>query len=131
MHVRRCRSYTVHYSRHEGWSFADAVEADPRMALDGQMPDLDFSPPEGESIRQVFLRQREVASQLTADGAGHRLLVVGHGWELRLLAVALLDREPEWFWKLEPLYPASVSVIELHEGSASIVSWNQTRHLRG
>jgi probable phosphoglycerate mutase len=116
---------------YEGWSIADAVEAEPRMAFDGQMPDLDFSPPKGESIRQAFLRQQEVASRLTTDRAGHRILVVGHGWELRLLAAVLLDREPEWFWKLEPLYPASVSVIELHEGSASIACWNQTRHLTG
>ena len=116
---------------YEGWLIADAVEADPRMALDGQTPDLEFSPPKGESIRQAFLRQKEVASRLTTDGTGCRILVVGHGWELRLLAAALLDRAPEWFWELEPLHPASVSMIELREGSASIVCWNQTRHLRG
>ena len=42
---------------YEGWSIADAVEAEPRMAFDGQMPDLDFSPPKGESIRQAFLAE--------------------------------------------------------------------------
>ena len=114
---------------YEGWSIADAVEADPRMAVDGQTPDLDFAPPKGESIRQAFRRQQQVASRLRTDSVGHRILVVGHGWELRLLAAALLDRDPEWFWELEPLHTASVSVIALREGSASIVCWNQTRHM--
>ena len=98
--------------------------------LDGQTPVLDFAPPKGESIRQVFLRQHEVASQLVPERTGRRILVVGHGWELRLLAAALLDREPEWFRELGPLCPASISVIEFHEESASIVCWNQTGHLR-
>ena len=118
---------------YEGWSVAAAAEADPRTTqrLDGQTPVLDFAPPGGESIRQVFLRQQEVASKLKSDGTGHRVLVVGHGWALRLLAASLLDRGAEWFWELEPLHPASVSVIELREGATSIVCWNQTRHLRG
>ena len=72
----------------------NAVEADPRMALDSQTPDPDFTPPKGESFRKVFLRQQEVASRLTADGAGHRILLVGHSWALRLLAAYLLDRGP-------------------------------------
>ena len=55
---------------------------------------------------------------------------MGHGWELRLLAAALLDQEPEWFWELGPHCPASISVIEVHEESASIVCWNQAGHLR-
>lgn len=118
---------------YEGWSLASAVEAEPRMAgtVDGQTSALDFAPPRGESIRQVFLRQKEVASKLKADSTGHRLLVVGHGWGLRLLAASLLDHGAEVFWELETLHTASVSVMQLREGSASIVCWNQTRHLRG
>ena len=117
---------------YEGWLTTDAVEAEPRMAerLDGETPVLDFAPPEGESIRQVFLRQQGVASQLTAEETGNRILVVGHSWALRLLAAALIDQDPEWFWKLEPLLPASVSVIDLYEGSASITQWNQVEHLK-
>ena len=118
---------------YEGWSIAAAAKADPRVThrLDGPTPVLDFAPPRGESIRQLFLRQEDLASKLVAGKTGHRILVVGHSWALRLLAAALLGRGPEWFWELEPLRPASVSVVELREGSASIVCWNQTRHLGG
>ena len=116
---------------YEGWSVAAAVEADPRIAqrLDGKAPMPDYTPPEGESIRSVFLRQQEVASRLMGDGAGSRILVVGHGWALRLLAAALTGRGPEWFWKLGSLDPASVSVIDLHDESASITLWNRAGHL--
>ena len=90
---------------------------------------LDFAPPRGESIRQVFARQEEVAARLVADGAARRILIVGHDWALRLLVAALLDRGPDWFLKLEPLSPASVSIMEIRDGSASIELWNQTSHL--
>jgi len=112
---------------YEGWSVAAAVEADPRIGqrLDVQAPLPDYAPPEGESIRSVFLRQQAIASELVANSAGHRILVVGHGWALRLLAAALVGQDPELFWELDPLLPASVSVIDLHEGSASITLWNQ------
>ena len=115
---------------YEGWDIAAAAETEPRTTqrLDGQTPALDFSPPEGESIRQLFLRQKEVASLLMVDSTRHRILVVGHGWALRLLTAALLDRGPEWFWQLESLSPASVSVVELHE-ELSVSLWNQTGHL--
>ena len=118
---------------YEGWSIAAALEADPRMALtsDDEGLALDYAPPEGESIRQVLLRQQEVASELVAKRSGHCILVVGHNWALRLLAAALLKRDSEWFWKLKPPCPASVSVIRLHGESALITLWNQTSHLRG
>ena len=116
---------------YEGWPIAAAAEAEPRMAgtVDDLTLGLDFASPEGESIRQVFQRQREVASRLKADKAGYRILVVGHGWSLRLLAASLLDRGAEWSWELEPLHPASVSVIELRGESGAIASWNRTGHL--
>ena len=117
---------------YEGWPAA-AIQPDPRMvqAADGSAPALDCALPGGESIRQVFLRQQRVALQLVADEERHRILVVGHDWALRLLAVALIDRGPEWFSQLESLRLASVSIIDFLEGSASIPLWNHTRHLSG
>ena len=116
---------------YEGWSVAAAAEAEPRIAerLDGRVPAPDFAPPGGESIRQVFIRQRDVASRLVDGDIGRRILIVGHGWALRVFAAALSDRGPEGFWELASLRPASVSIIELGEGTAAITSWNHTGHL--
>ncbi len=118
---------------YEGWSIAAALAADPRMALtsDDGAAALDYAPPKGESIRQVLLRQRRVASELMACGNGDCILVVGHNWALRLLASELLERGSQCFWKLEPPCPASLSIIRLDEGSALVTLWNQTRHLGG
>ena len=118
---------------YEGWPIATALEADPLMALtsdDGTVA-LDYAPPKGESIRQVLLRQRRIASELIAKGSGDCILVVGHNWALRLLAAALIDGGPEWISKIEPPGVASVSTIELIEGQASITLWNHTAHLSG
>ena len=113
---------------YEGWSLAAAAKAEPRIAerLDGRVPAVDFAPPGGESIRQVFMRQRDVASRLVDDDIGRRILIVGHGWALRLFAAALSDRGPEGFWDLASLRPASVSIIE---PGAAITLWNHTGHL--
>ena len=118
---------------YEGWTIAKAVEEDPRLAhrRDGPAPMVDFAPPRGESIRQVFRRQQAVASELVAGAAGRTVLIAGHGWALRLLAAALVGEGPERFWTLDSLAPASVSVAEVRDGSASITLWNQTGHLTG
>ena len=116
---------------YEGRSLAAVAEIEPRMAqrLDGRVPAPDFAPPRGESIRQAFMRQRDVASRLVGDDIGRRVLIVGHDWALRLLAAALHDHGPERFWELEHLRPASVSLIELTDGTASTTFWNHTEHL--
>ena len=117
---------------YEGRTAAD-VGPDPRIvqAHDGPSAILDAALPGGESIRQVFSRQQRVAAQLMADKELRRILVVGHDWALRLLAVALVGECPGWFAQLGPLKPASVSTIEVAEGSGAITLWNETGHLGG
>ncbi len=113
---------------YEGWSAQAAAEAEPRMTPtpDGSASALDFAAPGGESIRDVFVRQQQVAAQLIAEDTGLRILVVAHNWALRLLAAALTGRGPEWFGELESLRPASVSIVEIRGGAGSITLWNET-----
>ena len=117
---------------YEGRTAAE-VGPDPRIAqgADGPRAVLDAALPGGESVRQVFLRQQRVASQLVADTGPRRVLVVGHDWALRLLAAALVGEGPGSFAQLEQLSPASVSTIEVVDRSASITLWNETGHLGG
>lgn len=117
---------------YEGRTAAD-VGPDPRIvqAHDGPSAVLDAALPGGESIRQVFLRQQRVASKLLADERCCCILVVGHDWALRLLTAALVSEGPAWLAQLEPLRPASVSTIEVVDGSASVTLWNETGHLGG
>ena len=117
---------------YEGRTAAD-VGPDPRIvqAHDGPSAVLNAALPGGESIRQVFLRQQRVSVQLIADEQRGRILVVGHDWALRLLASALVGKGPERFAQLEQLSPASVSTIEIVDGSGAIALWNETGHLSG
>ena len=117
---------------YEGRTAAD-VGPDPRIVQghDGPSAVLDAALPGGESIRQVFSRQQRVASQLVADEQRRCILVVGHDWALRLLAAALVGRGPGWFAQLGQLSLASVSIIEVAEGSGAITLWNETGHLDG
>ena len=112
---------------------AAQVGPDPRIVQthDGPSAVLDAALPGGESIRQVFARQQRVASQLAAERGPRRILVVGHDWALRLLAAALVGKGPEWFAQLGQLSPASVSTVDIVDGSGAITLWNETGHLGG
>jgi broad specificity phosphatase PhoE len=116
---------------YEGWLVSDAAEKDPRLVqrMDNGGPAPDVVPPNGESVTQFYRRQQAVASVLKRHHQGHQVLVVGHGWAFRALAAALLGEGPEGFWKRESLQPASVSILECHQGSAAIVTWGDTTHL--
>ena len=117
---------------YEGRTAAE-VGPDPRIVQgpDGPSAVPDAALPGGESVRQVFLRQQRVASQLVADTGPRRVLVVGHDWALRLLAAALVGEGSGSFAQLGQLSPASFSTIEVVDGSASITLWNETGHLGG
>lgn len=116
---------------YEGRTAAE-VGPDPRIVQGYEGPSvmLDAALPGGESVRRVFLRQQRMASQLVADKRAC-VLVVGHDWALRLLAAALIGKSPERFAQLGQLSPASVSTIEVAEGSGAITLWNETGHLGG
>ena len=116
----------------EGLSVSEAAERDPRLVdrtgNDGPAPD--FAPPQGESIREFYERQRGVASNLLGQFVGaEQVLVVGHGWVFRALAAAMLDLGVKEFWKLRSPQPASVSIIETAEGRAAIRTWGDDAHL--
>ena len=117
----------------EGWLIAEAATEDPRTVerMEQGLPASDFLPPEGESVAQLYVRQEAVASLLRRRHKEGQVLVVGHGWALRALAAAFLGEGPEGFWKRESSAPASVSIVECQEGSASIVTWGDTAHLAG
>jgi broad specificity phosphatase PhoE len=116
---------------YEGWLFIRAAAKDPRLVERRQdgLPVPDFTPPEGESIRQLYLRQQTVASLLRRHRPDDQVLVVGHGWALRALAAALLGEGPEGFWKRQSPLHASLSIIEDQQGIASVAAWGDMAHL--
>ncbi len=118
---------------YEGWLFIRAVAKDPRLVERTQdgLPVPDFTPPEGESIAQLYQRQQAVAALLRCHRPDDQVLVVGHGWALRALAAALLGEGPEGFWKRQSPLPCSVSILDDQQGTASVVAWGDTAHLAG
>jgi broad specificity phosphatase PhoE len=96
------------------------------------------TPPGGEPLALAAERVRAAVPAILgrlgapADGSASRpwSIVVAHGGILRLLSFALLGLPLDRFWML-PFSLASVSVIDLEGGQASLRAHNLAGHLEG
>lgn len=109
---------------------ADELEAvDPRAAHPQRARDLDYAPMGAESFRKLLDRLGAFGAELEAAHAGNDLLVVGHGGSLRALIITLLKLPYDALWRFRGLQPASLSVVIVDNGIASLTTWNDIGHL--
>ena len=110
----------------EGLTWAQIVERDPKLALDGWSRPKTHSPPGGELFDHVVRRAARAVAQIRdAMPAGGRVLMVTHAGVLHaLLRVILGNEEAE---KIEIRFtPAGVSRFALDvNGSGSLLGLNE------
>ena len=119
----------VSFGTYEGLTWSDIQNVDEPMANREVARDLDFTPPEGESFRQVLERIGPFAQALHDLHADEDALVVGHGGTLRALAVSLLGLPGETVWQLRGLRSASISVLHKDGAWTALTAWNDSGHL--
>ncbi len=114
----------------EGLTFKEAQERYP-VEYEGFMrsPDSGFAAPGGESIIAVSARVKKAMERIKA---AHReeddVLVVGHSGSIKVLAFALLDIPLAYYWRVRT-EPASLSIVNVQQGVATLELWNDTSHL--
>lgn len=75
------------------------VLRDKHKFFDAIAEDLDYAPPEGESINQVCSRMIGALEEIRARHAGESLALVGHGAALAITLANLLDGAPVPFYQ--------------------------------
>ncbi len=89
--------------------------------------DPDFTPPGGESLRQLGLRVRAALDDLAAAGAGVTV-VVTHVSPIKAAVTWALGVDDDVTWRLW-VAPASISRIEIRPPGSVLASFNETAHL--
>jgi broad specificity phosphatase PhoE len=90
--------------------------------------DLDFTPPGGESLRDVGRRVREACNELAADAADQTIVVVTHVSPLKAAIAWALGVGDETSWRCF-VTPGSISRVRISAFGPTLVSFNESTHL--
>jgi alpha-ribazole phosphatase len=121
----------MHFGAWEGLTYAEVQQTHPRALAEWEADPLQVSPPGGETLADLAARLRALLGRLTREyeTESRAVLLVGHRGSLRMLICLALGLDPRAQWRLR-LDLASLSELELHDGSAVLVRLNDDHHLR-
>lgn len=118
------------YGRWEGSTDSEIRAHDPEAYADMMVADDGFTPPQGESFRQVRERVASFAKEIRAEGPQGTLLIVGHSGSLKALLVYLLDLPPSASWCFR-IDACGLSILDVRPETAVLELFNDTSHLGG
>jgi broad specificity phosphatase PhoE len=87
------------------------------------------APPDGESMGELLLRVEQGLRRILTEVPKGSVLVVGHGGSLKAMLCVLLRLPPTSFARLR-IDNASLTIVEVQSGQASLVVFNDTCHLQ-
>ena len=114
----------------EGLTAAEYGQQYPELYEASMANDLDFAPPEGETIRQTSARLSGIFQRVRAAHLEENVLIVGHGGSLRAGIVSLLDLPLEANWKFV-MHNCSLTVVHTYADNAVLHLYNDTSHIDG
>jgi broad specificity phosphatase PhoE len=114
----------------EGLTAQEYREAYPDLYDASMENDLDFAPPDGETIRQTSVRLGGIFQKVRLDHMDETVLIVGHGGSLRAGIVSLLDLPLEANWKFV-MHNCSLTVVRTYPDNCVMHLYNDTSHITG
>jgi alpha-ribazole phosphatase len=112
----------------EGLTYDEIAQQYPAEAQAWQSDISKFSPPEGESIHQLYARVGVAYQNISQNHNDETILVVAHGGPLQMLICHIMELPATQFWQFR-LANCSLSEIAIYEQGAIINSLNDTCHL--
>jgi broad specificity phosphatase PhoE len=85
--------------------------------------------PNGEGLEDVSLRVEPFLQKLSAGPADEQILLVSHRVTIKVILCAVLGIGNAGFWNVT-VDPTSLSVASIQEGRMSLLSCNDTCHLK-
>ena len=113
----------------EGLTFEEYSQKYPDLYKASLVNDLDFSPTDGESARQVSDRMATFSDEIKSKHDSDTVLVVGHGGALRCLVSNLLSLPPEFIFKLVT-DNCSITVIHTYPDNTVLHLYNDSSHIK-
>lgn len=118
------------YGRWEGMTFAAVREAFPDLATARDRDPFGFAPPAGESLGAAHARVHRALEEIAALHPRETVLVITHRGPLRMFVAGILAVPNERALDLR-FDNASLSICESFPRASTIVTLNDTCHLRG
>jgi len=116
------------FGQWEGLTYAEIQKRDPE-AVEAWHDDIGtFSPPEGETIHQLYDRVAAAYEQIAAQHQDQNIVLVAHGGSLQMLICQLLGLPAKSFWQFN-LSHCSLSKISIYETGAIINVLNDSGHI--
>ncbi len=116
------------FGRMEGLSFRELDERHPEWGARWRAREIDFVPPEGESLRGFYARSVAAATALAQQYAGQSIALVSHGGVIDCLYRAAtgiaLDAPRTWL-----VSNATINRLLFNGERFSLVGWNDHQHL--
>ncbi len=88
-----------------------------------------LDPPEGETYEAMHHRAGQALNQLLGHHNGDMVAVVSHGGLLHAVAAHVLGTNADQYSRLSFRGNTGLSIIEVHDGHATLVRLNDTSHL--
>jgi broad specificity phosphatase PhoE len=85
--------------------------------------------PGGETLDHLRGRAMQTVRELTEKHPGRTIVLVGHTVINRIILLAVLGLPNERFWRLSQ-EPCAINVFDAEDGDFTVVSLNDTCHLR-
>ena len=114
----------------EGLTETEYRDKYPELYEPSMANDLDFAPPNGETIRETSARLDGIVQRVKWTHMDENVLIVGHGGSLRAGIVSLLDLPLEANWKFA-MHNCSLTVIYTYPDNAVMHLYNDTSHITG
>jgi probable phosphoglycerate mutase len=85
--------------------------------------------PDGETLEDLRLRGLTMLNEVAAQHAGETVVLVGHTVINRVILLAVMGLDNDRFWRLRQ-DTCAINVFETENGDFTLVSLNDTCHLR-
>ena len=124
--TRQLREY--HKGVFEGLTPVQMKTQHPETYAASLIPDLDFAPTGGESIRQTSARMAGLIAHIRERHQTETALIVGHGGSLRAVIVSLLGLPLEATWRFV-MGNCALSIVDTYPDNSVLRLYNDTSHL--
>jgi len=119
----------IHYGQWQGLTPSEAKERWPEVIDAWYNAPQGARIPGGETLDELRARAESTVKDLATLHEGQTIVLVGHTVINRILLLAVLGLGNDRFWRLRQ-DTCAINVFELENGTFTIVSLNDTCHLR-